>query len=75
MQHTRDCFVEQLKVVANYEQCTFVVTHVVEQPVLGVDVEVVGGFVEQQHVATGKQDACQLNASTLTTREHTERQI
>ena len=47
----------------------------IEQPVFGVDVEVVGGFVEQQRIAAGKQNSRQLDTTALATREHTERQI
>ena len=45
------------------------------QPRLGVDVEVVGGLVEQQHVAAGEQDAGELDAAALAAGEHGERQV
>ena len=57
VQHARDRFVEQFEVVADDEQRAAVLAHEVEQPLLGVDVEVVGGLVEQQHVAAGEQRA------------------
>ena len=45
------------------------------QPVLGVDVDVVGGFVEQQKVRAGVKNAGQFDAATLTTGQHAERQV
>ncbi len=52
-----DGFVEQVEVVADDQQRAPVAAQEVEHPVLGVGVEVVGGLVEQQHVAAGEEDA------------------
>ena len=73
--HAGDGLVEQVEVVADDQQRAAVLAHEVEQPGLGVDVEVVGGLVEQQQVAAGEQDARQLDAATLATAEHADGQV
>ena len=75
MQHTRDRLVEQIEVVADHEQRAPVLAQEAHQPRLGVDVEVVGGFVETQHVAAGEQDPGQLDPSPLAAREHPDREL
>ena len=75
VQHAGDRLVEQVEVVADHEQRAAVGAQEAEQPVLGVGVEVVGGLVEQQHVAAGEQDAGQLDPAALATGEHAEGQV
>ena len=75
VQHAGDRFVEQLQVVADDQQRATVVAHEAEQPGLGVDVEVVGWLVEEQHVAAGEEDARQLDAAPLATAEHPDGQL
>ena len=48
VQHTGDRLVEQVEVVADHQQRTAVGAQELQQPHLGVDVEVVGRLVEQQ---------------------------
>ena len=75
MQDAGDRFVEQVEVVADHEQRTLVLPHVLEQPGLGVDVEVVGRFVETQHVGAGEEDPGELDAAPLAARQHAEREF
>ena len=67
VEHARDRLVEQVEVVADDEQRAAVVAQEPEQPLLGVDVEVVRRLVEQQHVAAGEQDPGQLDPPPLAT--------
>ena len=57
------------------EQRALVLAQEPEQPRLRVDVEVVGRFVEQQHVGAGEQDAGQFDAAALATRQRADRLI
>ena len=75
VQHAGDRLVEQVEVVADHQQRAAVGAQELQQPHLGVDVEVVGRLVEQQHVAAGEQDAGQLDAAALATAEHADRQL
>ena len=75
VQDPGDRLVEQVEVVADDEQRAAVRAHVAEEPLLGVDVEVVRRLVEAQDVAPGEQDAGELDASPLTTREHADRSV
>ena len=65
VQHAGDGLVEQVEVVADHEQGAAVGPHEAEQPLLGVAVEVVGGLVEEQHVAAGEEDAGDLDPAPL----------
>ena len=47
----------------------------VEHPRLGVDVEVVGGLVEQQDVGAGEEDADQLDPPPLPAGQRAERPV
>ena len=67
VQHLGDRLVEQLEVVAHDEQRAAVRAEEAHQPLLGVDVEVVGGLVEHQVVGAAEQDARQLDPPTLAT--------
>ena len=49
--------------------------HVLQQPVAGVGVEVVGRLVEQQQLAAGEQDAGELEAATLATGQRADVQV
>ena len=75
VQHAGDRLVEQVEVVADHQQRTAVGAQELQQPHLGVDVEVVGGLVEQQHVGAGEQDAGQLDPAPFATAEHADRQL
>ena len=46
-----------------------------QQPRLGVDVEVVGGLVEQEDVAAGEEDPRQLDPAALAAGEHADREV
>ena len=61
--------------MADDEQRPAVLAQEPHQPLLGVDVEVVGRLVEAQHVAAGEQDAGELDAPPLAARQHADRQI
>ena len=61
--------------MADHEQRAPVRAHEPEQPVLGVAVEVVGGLVEQQHVAAGEEDAGDLHAPPLAARQRADRLV
>ena len=75
VEHAGDGLVEQVEVVADHEQGAPVVPQEVEQPVLGVGVEVVGGLVEQEQVAAGEEDADQLDPAALAAGQRAERQV
>ena len=75
VEHAGDGLVEQVEVVADHEQRAPVGAHEAEQPVLGVAVEVVGGLVEEQHVAAGEQDAGDLDPSPLAARQRADRLV
>ena len=75
MEDAGDRLVEQLEVVADHEQGAAVAAEEAEQPLLGIDVEVVGRLVEEQDVAAGEQDAGDLDAAPLATGEHADREI
>ena len=75
VQHAGDRLVEQIEVVADHQQRAAVGAQELHQPHLGVDVEVVGRLVEQQHVAAGEQDAGQLDAPPLAAAQHADRQL
>ncbi len=61
VQHARDGLVEQVEVVADHDERAVVAAEELEHPLLGVGVEVVGGLVEQQHVAAREEDAGQFS--------------
>ena len=75
VQHLGDGLVEELEVVADHEQRAAVRAQEAHQPFLGVDVEVVGGLVEDQVLGTAEQDARELDAPALATRERSERKL
>ena len=75
VEHTGDRLVEQVEVVADDEQGAAVGAQEPHQPLLGVDVEVVGRLVEAQHVAAGEEDAGQLDAAALAARQHADRVV
>ena len=75
MEDAGDGGVEQIEVVADDEQRAAVLREEAEQPVAGVVVEMVGGFVEQQHIAAGEEDARQLDPAALTTGQYVQRKI
>ena len=64
-----DGLVQQVEVVADHDQGTAIRGQEVQHPDLGVGVEVVGRFVEQQNVGTGEQDPDHLYPAALATRE------
>jgi hypothetical protein len=70
-----DGLVEQFEVVADDEQRAPIGAEELHEPRLGVGVEVVRGFVEQQDVAAGIEDAGQLDPPPLTAREDADRQV
>ena len=63
MQHPSDRFVEQIKVVTDHEQPAAIIAEKVQQPCLGIDIEVVRRFVQKQCVAAREQDARQLHTT------------
>ena len=69
VEHARDGLVEELDVVADDEERAAVVAQEPHEPLLGVDVEVVGRLVEHQEVAAREEDARQLHPAALATRE------
>ena len=73
--NTRNRFVEQFKVVTNYKKSAFVVAQEIQQPCFGIDIQVVCWFVEQQHVATSKKNARQLDSATFSARQNTKSQV
>ena len=73
VQDPGDGLVQQLDVVADHEQGAPVGAQETHEPVLGVAVEVVGGFVEQEDVAAGEEDAGELDPAAFATRQHAER--
>src|SRR5690606_17917284 len=75
VQDPGDRLVEQIEVVADHEQGTAILTEEVHQPALRVDVEVVLRLVEPEHVAAGEQDYGQLDAATLSPRQHADREL
>ncbi len=70
-----DGLVEQDQVVAYDHECAPVALEEFHHPRPGVVVEVVGGLVQEQHVAAREQDACELYPATLSSREGIERQV
>ena len=72
VEHAGDGLVEERDVVAHDEERAAVVAQESHQPLLGVDVEVVGRLVEEEQVAAGEQDAGQLDPAALTTRERVD---
>ncbi len=70
-----DGLVEQVEVVAHDEQRTAVAAQELHEPRLGVGVEVVRRLVEEEHVATGVEDAGQLHPAALAARQHAEGQV
>ena len=75
VQDAGDRLVEQVEVVADHEERAAVAAEEPQQPRLGVGVEVVGGLVEQEHVAAGEQDAGQLDPAPLAAGQHADRQV
>ena len=75
VEHASDRLVEQFEVVADDEQGPAVGPEEPEQPVLGVEVEVVRRLVEQQGVRAGEKDAGELDAAALPAGEHPERLV
>ena len=69
VQHAGDGFVEQVQVVADHQQGAAVGPQESHEPVLGIAVEVIGGLIEQQHVTAGEEDAGQLHAAPLSSRQ------
>ncbi len=69
VQDPGDGLVEQVEVVADDQQRAPVATQEAQQPGLGVGVEVVGGLVQQEHVAAREQDAGQLDPAAFATAE------
>ena len=55
--------------MADHQQGALERHEVPQQPVPGVGVEVVRRFVQQEQVATGEQDAGQLETASLTARQ------
>jgi hypothetical protein len=72
-QHRGDGGVEERQVVAHHQQGTRVVGEVPDEPRLGIQVEVVGGLVEQQHIGLGEQDPGQLDPAPLPARHGAHR--
>jgi len=70
-----DRLVEELDVVAHHEQRAAVGAEEAEEPVAGVDVEVVGGLVEKEDVAAGEQDAGQLDPAPLAAGQDADRVV
>ncbi len=70
-----DRFVEQLEIVADDQERAAVVAQELHQPGLGIDVEVVGGLVEQEDVAAREQNPGQLHAAALAARQHIQGQV
>jgi hypothetical protein len=75
VQDAGDGLVEQVEVVADDEQRAAVLAHEAEEPLLRVAVEVVGGLVEQEHVAAREEDAGDLHPASLATRQGTDGQV
>ena len=75
VQHPRDRTVEQLEVVTDHQEPAAVRTQELHQPLLGVDVEVVRRFVEQQEVAAREQDPRELDAPPLAAGERGDRKV
>ena len=75
VQDARDRLVEQRDVVAHHEQRAAVRAQEAHEPVLGVDVEVVGRLVEEQQVAAREQDARELDPPALAARERVDRHV
>ncbi len=61
--------------MADDDHRTSVIAQEVEQPGLGVAVEMVGGLIQQQQVGVCKQDARNLDAAPLTTGQDADGQI
>ena len=57
------------------EQCPAVGAEEAHEPLLGVVVEVVGGFVEEEQVAAREQDAREFHAPPFTTGERVEGKV
>ena len=75
VQHVGDGLVEQHEVVAHHDESAAVRPEETHEPRLGVGIEVVGGLVEQEQVAAGEQDASQLDAASLPSREDVHRHV
>ena len=72
MQYAGNCLIQQFQVVANHQQCSAIVAQKSKQPRLCVNIQVVGWFVQQQGVASCKQNARQLHTPALATRQHAQ---
>ena len=75
VQHARDRLVEQLEVVTDHEEAAAEGAQELHEPLLGVDVEVVRGLVEEQEVAAGEEDARELHAPALAARQRGDGQV
>ena len=75
VQHARDRLVEQLEVVTDHEEPAAERPQELHEPLLGVDVEVVRGLVEQEEVAPREQDPRELDSPALTARERGDRKV
>ena len=69
-QHAVDRIVEQRDVVGDHEDARARRPQELHDPCLGVEVEVVGGLVEDQQLATGVEQSGELQAPALPAREH-----
>ena len=69
MQDLVDAGIEQVDIVADHDQSTFVVLQEVSKPHDRIGVQVVGGLVEQQGLRAGEQDPSKLNAPALASRQ------
>ncbi len=70
-----DGLVEQGQVVGDDEKGAPVAGEVLDEPALGVDVEVVGRLVEEQDVGVGEEDAGELDAPALAARHRRHRPV
>ena len=75
MQDPRDRAVEQAEVVADDHDRPAVPGEELHQPVLGVAVEVVRRFVQEQEVGAREQDPGELESPALATGERSDRQV
>ena len=74
-QDRSDRLVEERQVVGDHQHPPAICGEPLDQPGLGVEVEVVGGLVEQQDIGLGEQDPCQLDPPPLASRHGDHRLI
>ena len=75
MENSSDRLVQEFEVVADHQQRPAVLPEKLEQPCLGIDVEMVRRLIEKKNVTSREENACQFDSSALPTGQHTDRKV